>query len=157
MPMTISARRMASTALRPSSGKDHSSIRSPSRASDTQLPGVLLQGVLEQLEELRDRREDPVPVRDKRYTTRILDQFRSRRAQAPGEDADGYLLCVAIEAEAVQHGVGVISRDCVLGHPDVAHLQAAKMIAGEHETLRSERREQRLSDIGRHPRQSLVG
>src|SRR5450759_4265543 len=99
MPITMSARRMNSAALRASSGKDGSAMGSPSGCSSGRLPGVLLHRVLQKIQELRNGRQGPVPVGDKRKAARVLDEFGRGRPQALGEDRHGPLLGMTVKLE----------------------------------------------------------
>src|SRR5712692_10264669 len=145
MPMTTSAVPMDSAARRASSGNASSMDVAMSlcgHARDRLC--IFLHGVLQQLEELGDGGQDAVPVGNQGKTQRVLDELRRGPAQALGEGGDSNLLGMPVKLEAVQHGVGVITRTGILRDANVSNFQASEIVCGENQAFGRQRAEQRL-------------
>src|SRR5574340_1181824 len=128
----MSAFRIDSAALKASLGSTVSAIRTSGELQDGG-PRILLRGILEKLEELRNRRQNTIPVGNQRHSEGILDELGGGLPKAFREGRHGDLLAVPVELEAVQHRVRVIAGDRVLSEPDVPYFQAAEVVGGEHD------------------------
>src|SRR5687768_3501220 len=75
---------------------------------------ILLHGILEQIEKLRDGGNHAVPVRDQRQTERVAAELGAGILHTASESGHGNLLGMPVELEPVQHGIGVIARNGIL-------------------------------------------
>src|SRR3989337_1590823 len=109
MPMTMSASPSFSTASRVSGARMSASGMSGYGSV------VFLHGQLELAEEIGQGGCHPVPVGDERRAQRVFQVVLGGQADGLGESLHRHFFFVAVELEAVEHGVGVVERDGVFG------------------------------------------
>src|SRR5579884_685396 len=123
-PTTMSASPIFSMAPRASSGRARSGATSNLGGNGR----LRFDRGGELLEEVGNRGNYAVPVRNRRQPEWISKKLLNCFGQAVGEGGDRQLFGVAVESQTVQHGVGVVSVDGVFSHADIAHAERPERI-----------------------------